>query len=157
MYTTNGNEKTIQIEKKKKNPAIGVPDVKIVFVRAPLIQYSQILLTKNFREYLKTIMLSSKVLRMEIQKTPYQSLYELQVGSKEFEVYFKGCERQFEWLEISLVYDESDKHTTIYDSYNTECAARITQNIELSNISDAYSAINTMKFNINNDNQKQFL
>ena len=64
-------KKLFELKKNQKNPAIGAPDVKIVFVRAPLIQYSQILLTKNFRKYLKTIMLSSKVLRMEIQKTPY--------------------------------------------------------------------------------------
>ena len=52
--------------------AIGAPDAQIVFVRSPDVQYGQILLTKNFRQYLETIMLSSKVLRMGIQKTPYQ-------------------------------------------------------------------------------------
>ena len=40
---------------------------------------------------------------------------------------------------------------TIYDSYNAECATRMIQNIELSNIFDAYIATNTMKFDINND------
>ena len=70
---------------------------------------------------------------------------------------FKGCKRQFDWLEISLVYNKSDKHTTIYDSYNAKCTARITKNIELSNISDAHRATNTMKFDINIDNQKDLL
>ena len=112
-------------EPKKKVNVIGAPDAQIVFVRAPYLQYEQILLTKNFRQYLETIMLSSKVLRMGIQKTPYQKTYELQAGSQEFTVDFKGCDRQFDWLEISLLYNKSDKHLTIYDSYNAACAARM--------------------------------
>ena len=36
-------------ESKKKVNAIGAPDTQIVFVRAPYLQYEQILLTKNFR------------------------------------------------------------------------------------------------------------
>ena len=56
---------------------------------------------------------------------------ELQIGSEEFEVDFKGCKRQFDWLKISLVYEKSDKHTTIYDSYNVKFAAKVIQNIEL--------------------------
>ena len=69
----------------------------------------------------------------------------------------KVCERQLDWLKIYLVYDKSDIHTTLYDSYNAKCAARMIKNIELSNISDTYSATNTMKFNINNDTQKHLL
>ena len=82
---------------------------------------------------------------MGIQKSLYQKPYELQAGSQEFTVDFKGCERQFDWLEISLVYDKSDKHLIIYDSYNAEWAARMIRNIKLANISNAYSATNTMK------------
>ena len=55
----------------------GMPDAQIIFLKAPFIQYEQILLSKNFKQYLETIMLSSKVLRMGIQKTPYQKTYEL--------------------------------------------------------------------------------
>ena len=40
----------------------------------------------------ETIMLSSKVLRMGIQKTPYQKTYELQSCSQEFTVDFNGCD-----------------------------------------------------------------
>ena len=71
--------------------------------------------------------------------------------------WFKGCDRQFDWLEISLLYDKSDDHLTIYDSYNAECAARMIKNIELSNISDAYSAADMMKFDISNDTQKHLI
>ena len=121
-------------QSKKKVAAIGAPNVQIVFVRVPYLQYEQILLTKNFRQYLETIILSSKVLRMGIQKTLYKKTYKLQAGSQEFTVDFKVCDRQFDWLEISLLYDKSDKHVRIYDSYNPECTA--------------HSATNMMEFNI---------
>ena len=107
-------------ESKKKVMVIGAPNAQIFFLKAPFLRYEQILLTKNFRQYLETIMLSSKVLRMSIQKTPYQKTYEFQTGLQEFTVDFRGCERQFDWLEISLVYDKSDKDLTVYDSYNAE-------------------------------------
>ena len=136
--------------------SIGVPDAQILFARTPFIQDSQILLTKSFRQYLETIMMP-KVVRMEIQKTPFQKTYELQVGSQEIDMDFKGCKRQFDWLEISLVYDKSNKHMTIYDSCNADCAARMINNIELFNISDVHSATNTMKFDITNDTQKHLL
>ena len=59
----------------------------------------------------------------EYKKKTYQKTYELQAGSQEFTFDFKGCDRQFDWLKISLLYDKSNKHLTIYDSYNAECAA----------------------------------
>ena len=91
------------LESKKKVMATVAPDAQIVFLKAPFIQYEQILLTKNFRQHLETIMLSSKVLRMGIQKSLYQKTYEFQTGLQELTVDFKGCERQFDWLEIYLV------------------------------------------------------
>ena len=141
-------------ESKKKVNAIVTPDAQIVFVRAPYLQYEQILLTKNFRQYLQTIMLSSKFLRMGIQKSPYQKTYKLQAGYQEFTVGFKGCDRQFDWIEISLHYDENER---IYDSYNTEYITRMIKKIEVLNISDAYSGTNMMKFDILNDTQKHLL
>ena len=44
-----------------------------------------------------------------------------------------------------MLYDKSDKHLTIYENYNVECAARMIKKIELSNISDTYSATNMIK------------
>ena len=51
---------------------VAAPDAKIIFTKARFIQYEQILLDKNFRQYLETIMVSKKILRMRIQKTPIQ-------------------------------------------------------------------------------------
>ena len=46
------------------------PDTKIIFARAPFIQYEQLLLDNNFRQYLETIMVSIKILRIKTQKSP---------------------------------------------------------------------------------------
>ena len=133
------------------------PDVQIVLLKAPMIQYEQLTLNTNFRQYLGTILFSAKVLQMRVQKRPYQKTYELQAGSQDFTVDFQGANRQFDWIEISLVYDKSDKHLTAYDSYNTECASSFIKSLEFANISDQHSITNTLKFNIDNDLQKHLL
>ena len=50
--------------KSKKLLAAGVAvpyaDAQITFTKAPFLQYKQILLHKNFRQYLETIMVSKK-------------------------------------------------------------------------------------------------
>ena len=60
--------------------AILMPYAKIIFIKPPFIQYEQILLDKNFRQYLETIMVSKKTLRMGAQKIPIQKTYEINVG-----------------------------------------------------------------------------
>ena len=55
-------------------------------------------------------MISKEILCMRIQKTPIQKTYEISVGSDSLRVEFYSANRQFDWLEISLVYDKSDKH-----------------------------------------------
>ena len=64
--------KTNKQTKKKKKTAIGAPDAKIIFTKATLFQYKLFLLDKNFRQYFETIMVSKKILRMGVQKTPIQ-------------------------------------------------------------------------------------
>ena len=51
------------VESKKVLAAgtgISAPDVQIIVTKAPCIQYEKILLDKNFRQYLETIMVSKK-------------------------------------------------------------------------------------------------
>ena len=55
---------------------------------------------------------------MGAQKTPMQKTYKIKTVSDTLNVEFWGANRQFDWLEISIVNDKSDKQTTIYDSYN---------------------------------------
>ena len=133
------------------------PDAQILFTRAPFIQYEQILLDKNFGQHLETIMVSKKIIRMEAQKTPIQKTYEIKTGSDSINVEFLGANRQFDWLEISILNDKSDKHTTIYDSYNRELAAQKIKTLQLSNFTEIYSLTNEKKYDIDNLTQKHLL
>ena len=54
--------------------------------------------------------------------TPYQQPFEISAGTQSINVGFIGANKQFAFLEISLVYDKSDQHKTIYNSYNVEVA-----------------------------------
>ena len=124
------------------NATIPEVDVQIIFTRAPFVQYEQILLDKNFRQHLETIMVSKKILRMGAQKSPVQKTYEIQKGSDSLNVEFLGANRQFDWIEISIVPNKSDKHTTTYDSYNREMAAQLIRTLRLSNFTELYSLTN---------------
>ena len=116
------------------------PDVAILFTKAPFIQYEQILLNKNFKQHLETIMVSKKKIKMGVQKTPIQK-----TGSDSLNVEFLGANRQFDWIEISIVNNKSDKNTTIYDSYNRDLAAQTIKSIQLSNFTEIYSLTNEKK------------
>ena len=82
---------------------------------------------------------------MEAQKTPLQKTYEISVGQDSVDVEFLGTNRQFNRIEISVVHDKSDKHTTIDDSYNRELAARTIKSLKLSNFTELYSWTNEKK------------
>ena len=76
--------------------AIPAPNAKIIFTKVPYIQYEQILLDKNFRQYLETIMVAKEILRMGTQKTPLQETYEIIVGQDSLDIDFLGANRQFD-------------------------------------------------------------
>ena len=73
--------------------AIPSPDVQIIFTKVRYIQYEQILLDKIFWQYLETIMVSKKILRMGTQKTPLQKTYEINTGQDWIDVEFLGANR----------------------------------------------------------------
>ena len=73
----------------------------------------KLLLDKNFTQHLETIIVSKKPLRMGAQKTPMQKTCEIQKGSDSLSVEFLGANRQFDWIEISIVPDKSDKHANL--------------------------------------------
>ena len=50
---------------------------------------------------------------MGAQKTPMQKTCEIQKGSDSLSVEFLGANRQFDWIEISIVPDKSDKHANL--------------------------------------------
>ena len=102
-------------------------------------------------------MFSEKILRMGPQKTPIQKKYEIAVGQDSLNVEFLGSNRQFEWIEISIAPDKSDKHPTIYDRYNRQLAAQTIKTLKLSNFTDIYSLTNEKKYDIYNLTQKHLL
>ena len=58
-------------------------------------------------------MVSKKILRMGAQKTLMQKNYETSVVQDSLDIEFLGANRQFDWIELSLVYDKSNKYTSI--------------------------------------------
>ena len=50
---------------------------------------------------------------MVVKKTALQKSYEIAVGVQSYTIDFVAKSRQFGWLEISLVYDKSNKYEAI--------------------------------------------
>ena len=94
---------------------------------------------------------------MGAQKTPIQKTYEIQKGSEYLNVEFLGANRQFDWIEISIVPDKSDKYKTIYDSYNREMAAQLIKTLKLTNFTELYSLTNEKKYDTDNLTQQHLL
>ena len=69
----------------------------------------------------------------------------------------KGANKQFSFLKISLDYDKSDQHNTLYDRYNAELAATVVASIKLENANNNYSIPNKIKFAFTNENDKYLL
>ena len=140
--------------------AAGLPDTidaKIILKSTPYLLYTQFKLDTNFRNYLETALVSESKLRTGIQKTPYQKSYELIAGAQSRTINFNNALKQFSFLEISLVYDRSDKHLRIFDSYNAEVASTQIKSIKLQNASNTYSEFNTVKFDLEDEEDRYTL
>ena len=96
-------------------------------------------------------------MRIAVQKTPTQKTYKISTGSDSINIDFLGSNRQLDWLETSIVFDKSDKHTTIYNSYNVELAAKYIQSTKLINFTEIYSLTNEKKYDVSNSTQKYLL
>ena len=75
-------------------------------------------------------------------KKPYQKCFELGASVRNYTIKFVAANRQFDWLEVSLVTDKS----TIYNSYNQELASMSTQIIAIQNMSNKYSITNELNY-----------
>ena len=53
-----------------------------------------------------------------------------------------------------MVYDKSDQHQTIYDSYDVELAAKTIQPLTIKNASSTYSLTGIWELNIDNEDDK---
>ena len=124
--------------------AVGKPDAKITLDSAPYFLFHQFSLEETYRAYLEGTMISNQVLRTGLKFYPYQKSYELVIGSQSKTFTFTNAFKQFAFLEFSLVFDKSDQHLNIYNSYNAETAAKSIKYIKLQNASNTYSEFNTI-------------
>ena len=133
------------------------PDALIQFHDRPYIAYEEINLTKTMDIYLSGILRSEQALRMGVLPSPYQQEFEIATGTQSLTVTFKGAQRQFEWLEISLVYDKSYQHLTIYDSYDLELAAKLIKSVKFENTSTTYSHTGKLEYDVNKNDKLHIL
>ena len=132
-------------------------DAKIMLDSTPYLLYQQFELEDTYRAYFEGAMISSQILRTGLKLSPYQKSYELVVGSQSKTITFTNAFKQFEFLEFSLVYDKSDQHLTTYDSYNAEIAATEIRYIKLQNASNTYSEFNSIRFDLNDEEDRYIL
>ena len=95
-------------ESTKKLAAIpDNPDAFINVYDRPYISYQEINLTQQASLYGTGILRSETALRQGILPVPFQQEFEISTGAQNFTCTFKGAQRQIDWLEISIVYDNS--------------------------------------------------
>ena len=114
------------------------------------LEYKQIRSDDNFKQYLDAVVTSEKVFRTGVQKIPYLKSYELNTGTQSYSVKFSGAKTQFNWLEVSLVYDKKDAHNVICNSYIIELASTYVRSLFIENALQTYSLSNEMKYDTNN-------
>ena len=96
-------------------------------------------------------------MRQGVLPSPYQQRFEVNAGRQSFTCLFKGAQRQFDWLEISIVYDKSFQHTTIYDSYDLELASKLIKTIKFENTSATYSLTGKLSYDLGKEDDKNIL
>ena len=147
--------------KSKTNQAAdGLPntvDAKIIIDLTPYLLYYQFNLDDVYRTYFESAMVSENLLRTGLRKTPLQKSYELVAGAQSKTITFNNAFKQFSFLEISLVFDRSNHHLRIYDSYNSEVAATKIKTINLQSASNTYSEFNTVKFDLEDEEDRYTL
>ena len=81
----------------------------------------------------------------------------MNTGTQSLKVNFHGLNKQIEWVEISLVFDKTDQHQTVYDSYDVELATISVQLIALENASTTHSFTGQLEHNVSNEDDKHWL
>ena len=156
--------KLFESRKKIANTAAGAaaalpitqPDANVYWHAAPYIQYAQIKLNDTFIKYITKALRSKRVLRTGIKPIPYQKSFEVNTGTQPHVVEFKDTNKPFSFIEISLVYDKSEQHNSIYDSYNIELAATSIASMQLENLKNKYGEINK-KYDLTDEHDKYMM
>ena len=129
------------------------PDADVHYYGAPYLQYEQIKLSDTFDKYVSKALRSKRALRTGIKPTSFKKTFEINTGSQSHIVDFKGANKQFSFIEISLVYDKSEQHHSVYDSYNAELAATAIASLQLENLNNKYGEINK-KYDLTDEHDK---
>ena len=157
IFTLERNMNKLFESNKKVTAIPDNPDALIQFYDRPYISYQEINLTKGTDLYFTVILRSETALRQGVLPSPYQQLFEVNTGTQSFTCTFKGAQRQFDWLEISVVYGKSFQHTTIYDSYDLELASKLIKTIKFENTSMTYSLTGKLSYDLEKDDDKNIL
>ena len=84
-------------------------------------------------------LLLKKAYRMRLQKCLLWKSYKLCVGSKSYTTDFVTANRQFDWLEISLVYKKREHKALIYGNYNVKLIVKKLGKVKIGNFTNTYS------------------
>ena len=103
------------------------------------------------------ILRSRTALRQGVLPAPFQQEFEVAIGTQNFTCLFQGAQRQIDWIEISIVYDKSYHHETIYDSYDVELATKIIKSVKFDNASTTYSLTGQIEYNLEKEDDKHIL
>ena len=142
-------------ETSKKVTAIpDNPDALIQIYDRPYISYQVISLTHGAYIYFTDILRSETDLRQGVSELLYRQVFEVNTGTQDFTCTFKGPQRQLDWLEISIVYDRSYQHTTIYDSYDLELAAEVIKKMKFENTSTTYILTGKLSYDLTREDDK---
>ena len=133
------------------------PDAHISFFARPYISYQETSLTQQAGLYQNGILRSRTALRQGVVPAPFQQEFEVAVGTQNFTCLFQGAQRQIDWVEISILYDKSYHHETIYDSYDVELATKIIKNVKFDNASTTYSLTGQIEYNLEKEDDKHTL
>ena len=114
-------------------------------------------MTQGADLYFTRILRSETALRQGVLESPYQQGFEDNTRTQDFTCTFKDAQRQFDWLETSIAYDKSYQHTTVYNSYDLELAAKLIKTIKFENTSSTYSLTGKLSYNLTSEDAKLLL
>ena len=129
-------------------------DAEIILTSASFIVYEQLKLDDNYRTYLEGVLISEHVFRTGIKPTSYKKSCNLIPGTESKVTDFQVVKKQFSFLSISFVFDSSDQHRSVYDSYNVELAGTKIMTVQAENVSNTYSSFNAAKFDTSEEQDK---
>ena len=130
------------------------PDAFINIFSRPYISYQETTLTQQVALYANGILRSRTALRQGVLPAPFLQEFEINTGTQDFTCDFPGAQRQINWLEISIVYDKSYHHNTIYDSYDVELAPKLIKSVKFENAGTTYSLTGKIEYDLEKEDDK---